>query len=401
MQQQSNRNKIAVKFDEVKPYLNCNKNGEYSFNCEDYKDKVNTVKPCFTIEVMDRTYTVQIVKLVHESEVRSNKNTTNHIVYTECLETGIVCDYQTHYLSTMFNHQDTEKAFNFAIRLTITGKDRNQEVNRQAINKYYEKGEFEQQIQLIGTWTTDTSKSMIYCIGGGVVVVDRPHNYIGKTRQADKTSRAKNGHKHNIKDDDIASGNLMYREFAKYGNIIMMDTLDDEIIEYFETMMINLMAYVTGKDNINDKQRGKDRKQQKKRILEKLVDIVFCKVEFLLCLSNLEELCGLFLPFIVDTDKVQVLCEEIGIKFNRHLCYLIDLVCGYTDISFKEITQAIKSEYKKHHEIVVDEVRVVRGVNRGSIKPPKKEIQPPVESEEQKAKLDRLVRMSLELDKLW
>lgn len=393
--QQSNRNKIVVKFDEVKPYLNYNKNGEYSFNCKDYKHEVNTIKPCFTIEVMDRTYTVQIVKLVHESEVRNKENTTNHIVYTKCLETGIVCDYQTHNFTDMFNNQDTIVALKFAIRLTITGKDRSQEVNRQTLNKYYEKGEFEQQIQLLGTWITDTSKSMIYCIGGGVVIVEKenPHNYIGKTRQADKTNRAKNGHKQNIKDDDIASGNLMYKEFARYGNIIMMDTLDDKIIEYFETMMINLMAYVTRKDNINDKQRGKDRKQQRKLILDKLVDIVFSQTEFMLCLTNLEQLCGLELKNNVSIyDELEVLCKEVGVKFNRHLYYLVDLVCGYTNISLDEIIQAIKSKYNKKQQIVVDEVRTVYTTNNGSIKPPKKKIQPHVESEELKAKLDRLAK---------
>lgn len=333
---------LEVELKQLEPYLNHNKNGEYRFNCK-HKDAINTVQPCIVIRILNRTYTLQIFKMVHESEISSNNKSTNHIIYTKCLETGVECNYQTNYLTYMFNHPNTSKAFKVATRLTVKGKVK---VSKQALEHFYEYEQFESQIQLVGPWVDDETKSMIYCIGNGIVPDGEPHNYIGKTRQADKTSRA-NSHKHNIKENDMASGNLLYYEFATYGNIAMLDTQDDNIIEYFETLFINLMAYVTGSNNINDKQRGKNKTQQREKILDKLASIILTKVDFKLCYKNLKQLCG----FTVQTNMLPTLAlfrqPNINIRCSkRYLPWIINLVVDCTDITLDEIIKAVKKKNK-------------------------------------------------------
>ena len=395
MQQQSNSNKIVVKFDEVKPYLNCNKNSEYSFNCKSCKQTVNTIKPCFTIEVMDRTYTVRIYELVDENELRNEGNTTNHVVFMECLETGVLSNYQTHVISGLFNRPNTDESLKIAIRLTVTGKTIE---NRQALERFYEYEQFDKQLQLTGRYVNREDMGMIYFIGCGTVTVGKPHNYLGQTKQADKTSRAKNGHKYNIKDDDIASGNLLYYEFATYCDLIMVESLEKKILDKFESFNINLFAYLTNSCNINKEFRGKNNAEQRSRILDTLADIFLQGVKFHMNLKNYEKYTNLKAMYIPKglTETVEKLLDELELKYSpilrKSLSWLIGIVLNNTDITLDEIVQVVQTKHKEQQEIIVDEVKTIGVRNTSSIKPPKKKYVPHVESEELKAKLDKLAR---------
>lgn len=207
--------------------------------------------------------------------------------------------------------------------------------------------------------------SPIYCVGGEFgtnrcrKTVLETLNYIGMTVQEKQTNRFY-PHIHNTTakldenfmahiDDFMEhitnfkneitwkTGDILVFGNGKWFNLINVRSKDSKIVKEFETLMINFIAILTGKNNINDKQKGKDIKEQKNRILESFNNIFLIDVEFELILDHWTNYLGIRPQTLNNCSnycnkKMKSFFNKWDIKCSKHLNSLIDTICRETKI---------------------------------------------------------------------
>lgn len=219
------------------------------------------------------------------------------------------------------------------------------------------------------SWLDDTNKSMIYLISS-FEVVSNWHGYVGQTKQDNKLSRWYSEKYWFGESGKLRTGDLLLFEKAKCMDLLLVDSKVESEVTHFETLMINYCAYKLGKHSINDKQVGKNRKQQRQLIIKELVWVINSDIEFHYITMSMRYL-GVNSEMIFKTmHKNKQLVEEWS-QGDKHLKALINTIINTTDITVQEI-----SDNMPH---IDKEVTIYVKSNNNSIKPPKyKTIKEPI-----------------------
>lgn len=314
---------------------------------ENKEEQIGKIKK-FRILIEDFEYIVTI-RLNGYNEETGNKKT---MCITEILETGYInnkFDY------TSFNKLHNEKKiikelykFNDEEKLQIRLR-----LPKEVLDKHRE-------FIPHRTWK-DEEYSIVYGIGGTFTDYFRQkmlntENYIGMSTQNKHDNRFL-VHIHNTDMDKQKTGNLLVFGFGKWFNLINIKSKFKELILEFETLMINFIAYLTGKNNINNKQKRKHKEQQRQQVFDSLCIILNYDVEIKLICRHWEQFLGIKLINAHKCSRKMIdFFEEIEMKNYFEYASFIETLCHYLNYSVDDFMEDYRNKQEQEEKRLLEQM---------------------------------------------